>query len=143
VLAADLLEGYSKSTSLVELHAYAPRMAVEAGERPLASPVARMQAQRSAQVTNLRHERVRLDRAHRHLLTYLDGKHDRATIVERLADGPLANGTLVLREEGRAVVDPERVRALLEEGLERRLAGLAGMGLLVGEDDGRPSTDDK
>jgi methyltransferase-like protein/2-polyprenyl-3-methyl-5-hydroxy-6-metoxy-1,4-benzoquinol methylase len=131
VLAADLLEAYVRSTALVELHVYAPHMVLEAGEYPTASPVARLQAQRSDQVTNLRHERVQLDGAHRHLLTYLDGKHDRAAIIERLAAGPVANGTLIFRAQDQPVRDPRRVRALLAEGLEVRLDGLASMALLI------------
>jgi methyltransferase-like protein len=131
ILATNLLEAYTHSSAVVELHAYAPQIAHRAGERPLASPVARLQAQNSSQVTNLRHERVQLDRSHRHLLRYLDGNHDRAAIVEQLAAGPVANGTLVFEGQDQPIRDPRRVRALLMKGLEKRLDTLASMALLI------------
>jgi methyltransferase-like protein len=131
VLATNLLEAYTHSTALVELHAYAPQIALQAGERPQASPVARLQAQNGSQVTNLRHERVELDRSHRHLLRYLGGNHDRAAIIERLSAGPVADGTLVFEGQHQPIRDPHRVRALLAKGLETRLDGLASMALLT------------
>jgi len=131
ILATNLLEAYSHSTALIELHVHVPQMALKAGERPQASRVARLQAKHSDRVTNLRHERVQLDGAHRHLLNYLDGKHDRAAIVERLAAGPVADGTLTFQGHTRPIQDPRRVRALLAAGLETRLDNLASMALLT------------
>ncbi len=81
VLGANLLTAYSYSDKLVELHAYAPPVAREVGDRPAASHVARFQASHhNDRVTNLRHERVSLDEADRYLLGSPGRQH---TTVER------------------------------------------------------------
>lgn len=59
------------------LHLHAPRVAEIAGERPLASPVARWQARRGTTVTNLEHEPMQLaDAPPRAVLALLDGRRD-------------------------------------------------------------------
>ena len=68
----------------VELHAVAPAAAQIVGERPLASPLARRQAERGSLVTNLRHDVVRLDADQRAVLLLLDGSRDRAALSEAI-----------------------------------------------------------
>jgi methyltransferase-like protein/protein-L-isoaspartate O-methyltransferase len=136
VLGANLLMAYSYSDKLAELHAYVPPVASEAGDRPMASRVARFQASHdNDRVTNLRHERVSLDEADRHLLRYLDGSHDRGELVDLLLAGPVAKGILVVREDGKPVKDSGRVRHLLAEGLDKKLGWLASASLLLGQHD--------
>ena len=76
---ANLLRAYGYSSRLVELHVSQPLVASSVSERPLASPVARLQAQESNLVPNLWHERVELDALQRRLLYYLDGTRDRGS----------------------------------------------------------------
>ena len=54
--------------------------AVEPGERPTGSTVARLQAQTTPLVTNLYHDAVLLEVPARHLLGLLDGSRDRAEL---------------------------------------------------------------
>jgi len=132
VLGANLLMAYSYSDKLMELHAYAPPVAAHVGERPVASRLARFQASHhNDRVTNLRHERVSLEEADLYLLRYLDGEHDRRTLVDLLLAGPVAEGILAVQEDGKPVGDPDRVRQLLAEGLEKKLCWLASAGLLI------------
>jgi methyltransferase-like protein/protein-L-isoaspartate O-methyltransferase len=131
VLGTNLLRAYGYSGSLAELHVYAPDLALRPGDRPTASPVARLQAARSTRVTNLRHERVRLDELDRFLLQQLDGRNDRAALVELLLAGPVQEGQLSVQEGNQPVGDAQRMRDLLAKGLAERLDWLAGAALLV------------
>jgi methyltransferase-like protein len=132
VLGTNLLRAFTYSGNLVELYAYAPRLVLDLSERPRASPVAQWQARRGDRVTNLRHERVRLDPVERLLLLYLDGEHDLAALVERLREGPVAEGALAVQNDGESVTDPAQVDQLLARGVQRCLSALARAALLVG-----------
>lgn len=131
ILSANLLKAYSYSGALVRFHTYAPPLTLTVGERPQASPLARLQAQDSQIVTNLRHERVTLDAFNRYLLLRLDGQHDRETLLQAFLDGPVTNGVLKIQQEGQPVESPQEVRWLLAEALERNLHGLARTALLI------------
>ena len=80
-------------------------------------------------VTNLRHERVRLDAFTRYLLLWLDGEHDRGALVRRFMDGPVADGTLSIKQDGSGDGE-EDIVSLLGEELETRLRWLAQAALL-------------
>jgi methyltransferase-like protein/SAM-dependent methyltransferase len=131
VLGTNLLRAYGYSNSLAELHVYAPDIVLQPGPRPTASPVARLQAVHSDRVTNLRHERVRLDALDRFLLQHLDGRNDRAALVELLLAGPVQEGNLRVQEGDDPVDDAARTRELLTQGLGERLHWLASAALLV------------
>jgi len=73
-------------TNLVEWHASAARFVTEVSERPVASRLARLQARQGSLVTTLRHQPVEIgDEAGRHLLTLLDGMHDRAALCKAMS----------------------------------------------------------
>jgi methyltransferase-like protein/SAM-dependent methyltransferase len=131
VLGTNLLTAYGYSDSLAELHVYAPPATLHAGERPVASPVARVQAQSGNRVVNLRHERVRLDPFDRYLLPNLDGRRDRPMLLDLLLAGPVADGVLTVKKNGQAAPNRAQLRDLLAEELEKRLGWLARAALLV------------
>jgi SAM-dependent methyltransferase len=64
----------------LELHAWPGRAVPEAGERPVASPLARLQARAGRRVASLRHRVIQLEEADRALLGFLDGTRDRAAL---------------------------------------------------------------
>ena len=73
---------------IVLLHVYPPVLAKTAGERPIASALARLEARNQEDVTNLLHVRVQLPDANaRQLLTLLDGTRDRRALAVSL-NGP-------------------------------------------------------
>lgn len=77
--------GLYATTNLVYLHVHPPAPATVAGERPLASPLARIQARDQPEVANLRHATVPLDdEIDRRLLTLLDGTRDREALIGEL-----------------------------------------------------------
>ena len=126
-----LLSCYMSAANLVELHLHSPRLVLEISPRPVASPLARLQAATGPRVTNLRHEIVNLDEFERPMMCMLDGTHDRAALVEGLA-GLVAQRVLQIQEEGRPVKDAARVRRVLATALEEHLSKLARAALLVG-----------
>jgi methyltransferase-like protein len=105
--------------SLVELHVHPPRLARRAGERPVASPLARRQAAHGEEiVTSLRHRNVRVeDPLAAHLLTRLDGTRDRAALFADVREFT-APGVAAPPEDE------------LPEALDRALERLARLGLL-------------
>jgi SAM-dependent methyltransferase len=65
----------------IELRAGRARYAAEAGQLPIASPLARMQASEMDTVTTYRHGRVEVPAFERALLPLLDGTRDRSALV--------------------------------------------------------------
>jgi methyltransferase-like protein/2-polyprenyl-3-methyl-5-hydroxy-6-metoxy-1,4-benzoquinol methylase len=109
---------------LVVLHVHPPRCAATAGERPTASPLARLQATSSVHVTNLRHYGVELPDFDRRLLASLDGTRDRAAIWKSVQDAPDPRD--ISTDDG-AYASPEDVALAVDGGLTR----LAGAALLI------------
>jgi hypothetical protein len=106
---------------IVELHCEAPRFAADAGPRPLASPLARLQAQAGASlVASLRPSMVSLDDAYsRALLALLDGQRDRAALLDALR--PLLEAN---------TGDGRKAQSQHAQELETTLQGMASLGLL-------------
>jgi len=128
-LAGPLLDAYL--AHLVELHVHASPFVPDVTERPVASPLARLQAADSPWVTNLRHRTVDLGPLDRVVLRLLDGTRGRAALVDALAD-LAARDVLTLRREGRPLGDAAEARATLGESLGPCLQRLARGALLVG-----------
>jgi len=128
-LCQILLETYA--AGLVELHLYVPAFVVEVSERPMASPLARLQARDGNSVTTLRHTRIQMDGdLERHLLLSLDGTRDRAALLRDLA-GLVDSGAITVRESGTPVHDRAKGLKIVREGLEPNLTRVARLALLV------------
>jgi len=92
---------------LVDLQTSPPCWALEAGERPTASPLVRLDAARSDRTTSLRHRSLRLDDANvREVLVRLDGRRDRGDLAREL-------GALLTREQLDEIVRLAAAKALL------------------------------
>ena len=107
------------SAGHVELSLHPPRLTTRISTKPLASRLARHQAQGDALVTNLHHDVVELDERMRRLLRLIDGTR---TIDELVADLRAATVDLPL-----AADEPDLTR----ENVEKCLAAAAKLGLLV------------
>jgi methyltransferase-like protein len=111
---------WSAAAGLVELHACPVRCAARAGERPLASPLARLQLQHGEEVTTLRHTTVTVEGAlERELILLLDGTRDRAALLQALSAFAETHA-------------PHPDAAISAAELERALDKLARLALLVG-----------
>lgn len=130
LLGANLLQAYGVSDNLVEFHVYGPHFVTRPGPQPTASAVARWLAERGPEVTNLRHEPVRLHPFIHHLVRLLDGHTDRPALLQKLAE-LLAAGMIQVEQNDRPVEDLAEARKLLPEMLESSLQAVADAALLV------------
>lgn len=129
LLGMNLLKAYSYSENLVEFHLYRPNFVTKVSNCPLASPVARYQAQHGQAITNMRHERVTLDELSAQLLTYLDGSRDRSTLCAALAT---LDKVEIQHRDGQVVEDAAEIEVALAEFLAKKLDQFAQAALLVG-----------
>lgn len=105
------------SAGELDLHLYPPRLTIEIGERPRASPLARRQIERGPIVFNLRHTRVVIeDEITRRFLPLVDGTRSLDQLVADL------NRSLAA-ESGAIVVTHEQV--------QQNLKALAKLALLA------------
>lgn len=130
LLGSNLLQAYGVSDNLVEFHIYAPRFVTRPGPQPAASAVARWLAERGPEVTNLRHEPVKLHPFIHRLVTLLDGQMDRPALLQKL-DELLAAGVIQVEQNDRPVEELAEARKLLPEMLESSLQAVADAALLV------------
>jgi methyltransferase-like protein len=117
-LAHNLLVGYS--IDLLEIAVHPPRCVVRLNARPLASPLARLQAARGCQVTNQLHRTVGVDAVGQRLLSRLDGAHERADLIASVEEAVQA-GEVKIQNGGRPVkkVDPAALSSILDQALSR------------------------
>jgi methyltransferase-like protein len=128
ILAGALLRGFL--SDLVDLHVRPPRFASIAGERPVASPLARLQARDGERVTNLRRRSVDLNALDRMVLGRLDGTRDRPALLEAIR-GHVAADELTIYDGENPIRDPAKIDEILAGELEPSLQRLAGLALLV------------
>jgi protein-L-isoaspartate O-methyltransferase len=89
-------------SAVVTLHVHPPSVSPTVTQRPVASPLARLQARGNDEVTTLLHMRARLPDIHaRQLLTLLDGTRDRVALASAM-NGPAFGHDL---DKARAFVD--------------------------------------
>jgi hypothetical protein len=131
ILGQCLLTCYlSDSRSPVHLHTHPPHFALELTARPVASPLARLQAATSNKVTTLRHQTVLLDDFIRTVLRHLDGSHDRAALLQTVEKAVLQGG-LTLEALPDPARDAARRREVLGKALEQALSQVAANALLI------------
>lgn len=101
VLVNFLLAGFVDRG--IELRTVEPAIAHRVSSQPTASRLARVQAESSMLVTNLKHDVVKLEPHERTVIQLLDGTRDRSSLVESFAEG----------------AEEEPIEPLLEKVLER------------------------
>jgi methyltransferase-like protein len=132
ILGANLLKAYGYNDDLVEFHVHPPRFVTQVSDRPIVSPVARLQAKDTRHVTNLRHESVKLDGLAYHLIPYLDGNWGREGLLQILKEW--ANeGIIEVRQGDELITEAAQIERALPNMLETALQGLANAALLVEE----------
>ncbi len=130
LLGANLVQAYSYNEDLVEFHIFAPPLVTSVGEKPILSPVARLQARQGERVTNLRHELLKLTGFNHYLASYLNGDWSRAALLE-IIERAIEAGQLEIERDETAVADPEQIQATLPALIEKTLQELANAGLMV------------
>lgn len=117
---------------VVEFQVDPPSFAAEPGDRPLASPLARLQAEPSSYVTTLTHEQVQVDAVGAHLLKHLDGRNDVDSLVKILVSRT-QDGDIVATQNGEILDDPARIEQELTDQVRVRLMQFAQQGLLAAD----------
>jgi len=127
-LGSAILTGYT--VRLLELRTHEPEFVTEITDKPRASDLARAQAKRGTRVTNQRHEIVNLDEFSRRTLQLLDGSRDRAALLDSMA-ALVADGTLMVEQEGRPVAGGDPLKAILGDAVDRCMNRFTKAALLV------------
>jgi hypothetical protein len=125
-----LLRAYAGG--IVEFSLVPSRLVTSASEKPKVSALARLQSLDGDEVVNLRHFNLRVeDPLSRRLLQLLDGSRDRDAVLDDLVVF-IGSGAAALKAENGAIIDiGEDIRSVVAVELERKLAELAQMALLV------------
>jgi methyltransferase-like protein/cyclopropane fatty-acyl-phospholipid synthase-like methyltransferase len=119
-LCEILLQAYS--AGIVEFHLYSPEHAVQPGERPAASALARQQIQQGEIVTNVYHQPVKIEGVPaKALLQLLDGTRCREELAVALTSLAGAAGA----------ADDQLCSTKVGEQIEAQLVKLAKLGLLI------------
>jgi methyltransferase-like protein len=115
----------------VEFHAYQAPFVTSVSEQPMASALARLQLQRGIAISTLRHQSIKVEGAlSRNLILLLDGTRDRSALLCDLG-GLVKSGEATFSVDGTPIYDPDLALAELSQGLEKNLADLARLGVLV------------
>lgn len=118
------------SQRMLEVHVRPFDYCREPGERPVASPLARLQVRDRTRVATLRHALVDLDPLESAVLPLLDGTRDREAILTGL-EGLVAEGKLEVHREQQAIDDRNAARQAIRAALDPCLRKLALHALLT------------
>ena len=117
-------------SGLIQIQASPSRFRVDVSEKPIASPIARMQADKAV-VTNMQHRSILLEELDRSVIKLLDGSRGRDELIRDLI-AQVLDGSLALQADGQKIEDPQQVRQCITQSLPQSLSRLAGSGVLVG-----------
>ena len=95
----------------------APTCAAQAGEYPLASPLAHWQARRGNVVFTRRHKAVRLNDFQTLLLARLDGTHDRVVLRKQMWEDSQQGKFTVQEDSPESPVTEDRIGELVDATL--------------------------
>ncbi len=119
------------AVNFAEFSVREPPTSPAVSDRPVASPLVRLLAQRGRLVTNRRHRIVAVTDFERRVLEYLDGRHDRTELIQML-EALVANGSLVLKKKPNGDERAQDITKIVTETLDRSLARFQQCNLLVG-----------
>ncbi len=126
-LASRLIQAFGANS--VEIHSYEPNFPKVPTDKPEALPMARIVAENSTAVPNIRHRLFTLGEFDRLVIRYLDGLRTRAEIVDELLKAVLAE-KFTLNQNGLPLRDPAQIHPILERSLPPSLDRLNAGGLL-------------
>ena len=131
--ASDLVDfvWQTYSAGLLDLHLYVPPFTAKVSERPVASPLARLEARDSDVITTLHHRSLRLgDALQRGLVMLMDGTRDHDALRKDLLQ-LFESGALTLLDGDKPVSDMQTVEKRIAAETEDVLGGLARLAVLM------------
>lgn len=129
ILGSDLLQCYA--ADVAELRVRAPRLCLIPSARPIASPLARLQVERDATVTNLLHGAVLLDAFGSRLLRLLDGTRDKEALVAAMAELVATGRLQMTHQSGESLIAALTQEEILRKSVDENLTKLAKSALLL------------
>ncbi len=126
---SDLLRSYV--VNAVELRTWQADFMTEISPKPQISALALYQANSGQGVVNQRHELVNLDFFSGSLLKLLDGTRNHKQLLDELIRMEAAGG-LTLKKENLPLTEPDQIRAVIIDALQKTLAMLQRAAFLVG-----------
>lgn len=131
VLAANLIQMFTYSDTLVEFHTIPTRCTTKISDSPMVSPVARLLVERGyTTVSNMRHQRVQLEPLACIILPMLDGQHSQRAIASHLKN--LVNeGKISLESATGKSLTKANVQARIKSEMDTILKWFAHAALLV------------
>lgn len=130
LMAANFLQAYTYSESLVEFYVHPPQLVLEISEKPEVSRIARWQSDHMLKVTNMRHERVEISDLARCLLRSMDGRKDREQLWE-IINQDYRDGKFTLDVDESPAPGSEKAREALAKEMIKQLNFFARAALLV------------
>ena len=128
-LGEALLQAFA--ADVVDLLTHEPGFVSGVSERPVASPLARLQAESGPRVTNVTHRTIVLGPFDALVLPRLDGQRDRRALLDSLVEAA-TSGVFTIDREGRPITDAAQLRGILGPTLDASLGQFARNALLVG-----------
>jgi methyltransferase-like protein len=131
-LGQSLLQMYTAGVArLIEIKARELRLATAVSDKPMVSPLARMQARDGKMATTPKHESVNLGPFEKFVTQRLDGTRNHEALIAELL-GAVESGELNVNERGQPVRDPEKLKLVLSTALNDMLGKFVRFGVLVG-----------
>jgi methyltransferase-like protein len=119
------------SAGLLDLHVYVPPFTTQVSEKPMASPLARLEARDGDVISTLHHRSLQLgDPVLRGLVMLMDGTRDHETLRKDLL-GLFESGALTLVVGDKPASDMQLVEKRIAAETEDALAGLARTAVLM------------
>jgi hypothetical protein len=130
LLGGPLLQSYG--VGAIELRTWQPSLALAPSVRPVASPLARLQAKRTHVVTNMRNDQVHLTQLVHRILPLLDGTREVDALVAEMVKVAM-DGKMEVheREGGPLLTERSALEQVLRDAINCDLSALARAGLLV------------
>jgi methyltransferase-like protein/predicted O-methyltransferase YrrM len=132
VLSAHLLQMFTYSETLVELHTVETRCTTKISDRPQVSTVVRLLvAQGYNTVSNMRHQRVQLEPLGLLLIPLLDGEHSQRSLINHLKQW-VADGKITFENKDGKTLTKAKLQSRIKKELNEQLRWFAHAALLVG-----------
>jgi hypothetical protein len=119
------------SAGLLDLHVHVPPFTNQVSERPVASPLARLEARDGDVISTLHHRSLHLrDSLQRGLVMLMDGSRDHDALRKDLLE-LFKSGILTLQEDDKPVADMGKAQEKIAGESEDVLRGLARLAVLM------------
>ncbi len=131
ILSAHLLQMLTYSENLVEFHTIPTRCTTKISDRPKVSATVRLLVQKGYNtVSNMRHQRVKLEPMGLLLIPLLDGEHSQRTLITQLKTW-VADGKITFEDKEGKTLTKAKLQTRIKKELNEQLRWFAHAALLI------------